>query len=742
MIRPAVMSLALTGFVVALAPAATAQRQQAVGAGVTQLDTLGELKGVDMSGSATTGTLDIGVLNGPATNIDSSNNPLVTGVLAISTAVTSQGNIVFNSGSTVYGAIGQAPPTGPYFLLLSAGNTGTVVNFLGPVYATTITNLGTGTINFESGTDNAGATSFGGNGTITLAADTSLTGAITTVAADTGTLALGAGSLIGGAVGGGAGLKTISMAAGTATIQGAADTYTMSLGTGTLVINGALALADGGAGGVVNTTIASNTLYGNVRVLGATSLGPAVTINVNVPASAALTVGTVFDIIQTQAGTTQTGTDGSVITAAITNTSNPLYSFVAVPLAGTINGLVAIKVTSIPLLVPITPVTPVTPVVPTQPIAAPVVPVLITLPASPAVIALIGTIDALTTPAQVTDAVAALAPSTADLATPDNTFIAASAFQDLAMTRLQPLCAAVARTGGTAPPTATCHGTGQPAGWWLKAFGYAGNQNAQHGFTGYTSNLAGTMIGYDAPLGPDSRLGLAVGYARGNINQYGADTGANFNTYQATAYLGHLAGPWFVNADLSFGWNDYTETRQISFPGFGATAQGRYSGRDYTGYAITGYNIAAGRLTLTPLASLQYTYVSLDKYVESGAGVVSLNVGSQAYSYLQSGLGAEASEEFQVNGGVLLAQLHAKWLHSIANPDIRETAAFNVPGSDSFTTPGYRTGADIFNGGAGITLLSCACTTKLWSIEAVYDFYARTRGYVAHAGMLKYTRSF
>lgn len=114
-----------------------AQRQQAVGAGIIPLDATGQLNGVDLSASGITGTLSVGVPGGPPTDIFTLNNPFVPGSLAVSTGASSQGNITFNSSSSVFGNIGVTQPGGPFLLNIGAGAAGTTVNFLGSVFATT-----------------------------------------------------------------------------------------------------------------------------------------------------------------------------------------------------------------------------------------------------------------------------------------------------------------------------------------------------------------------------------------------------------------------------------------------------------------------------------------------------------------------------------------------------------------------------------------------------------------------------
>ena len=456
--RGAYRVLPLVALLGAWSAPAFAQRQTAVGPGVTVLSPTGSLNGVDMSDSGTTGTLSVGVVGGSATDILSRNAPFVAGPIAVSTAASSQGNIVFNSSSTVFGDIGVTQPGGPFLLNISGGNAGATVNFLGAVYATTLNVSGTGTVNFLSGTPNIVAANFAADGTISLAPNTTVIGALTTTAgANTGTLLLGGGSTLNGAVGGAVGLRSISVVGGSnlagvaASITGATDVYTLSLGTNTLNVGGALTIANVGAGGVVNTTIASSSVYGNVRVVGATNLGPRLTVNVTVPSSAALAVGTQFNIIQTQAGTLQSGTNGSVLAVTVQDPTNPLYSFSAVPLAGTIAGLVAIRTDSIPLIAPLV-ATPGVILPVAAPVVVPVVPVLVALipTAAPAadILTVIAPINALTTPGAVVNAVAQLAPSTASLAAPAMTFQTTRQFQELFVARLNMVLCRQAKARG------------------------------------------------------------------------------------------------------------------------------------------------------------------------------------------------------------------------------------------------------------------------------------------------------
>jgi uncharacterized protein with beta-barrel porin domain len=688
------------------------------------------------------------------------NNPPVAGLLAVSTGASSQGNIVFNSSSTVFGGVGVTQPGGPFLLNISGGAAGTVVNFQGPVYATTLDVTGTGSVNFNSGSTNITATNFAADGVINLAPNTTVIGALTTTAgANTGTLALGGGSVLDGAVGGAIELRAINVVGGsnlagvTASVTGAANAYSFSLGTNTLNVGGALTIANGGTGGVINTTLASQTLYGNIRPVGATNLGPTLQVNVTVPSTAFIPVGSVFNIVQTRAGTVQSGTNGSVVQVTIQDPTNPLYTFSAVPAAGTVAGLVTIKTTGIPLLAPITPHPGAAPP-PALPIAAPVVPVLLSLAVTPSpdLTTVLAAIDNLNTPAAVVNAVAQLAPSTAGLAAPLATFQGSRQFEGLWLSHLDDvMCGQVSQLRQVSQPGAeqpsSCSRNGSHSGWWLKGFGYFGHQGAQDAFTGYDSTIAGGMIGYDAPLralafGGETRLGLSVGYARTTIDGQTFVASTNFDSYRAAAYLAHERGPWFVDGDVSLGWSDYSALRQIIIPGVDRTAQAKHGGRDETAYITTGYHFFSGKFTITPLASLQYTHVSLDHYTEIGAGDVDLSVDSQSYDFLESALGVKLARAFSQGDGTYVPEVHVKWLHELINPTFRNTAAFALAGSPSFVTPELAIADDTFNPGIGLTFLSCGCTARTWSLEAVYDYYLRSDNYFAQQIMAKFTPQF
>jgi len=691
------------------------------------------LDGVNLNFGLATDHLNIGSVVSDTVNIFTGNSDYTQ--VAVTTNGNAKGVLVFKGSSTVYGGIG-ASGTALYGI---TANDGTTLNFLGTVFLSTgHLDVGSGTVNFKSGAaivNNTLATNFlasaGTTGKISLDTNTIVIGALTTATDNQGTLALASGSILDGAVGDAStvhGLQSINVVGSgvSARITGAVDAYSFDLGSNTLNIGPAGGAATGaltiGAAGVINTTITSDTVYGNIKPQGASSLGTTITVNVTVPSGAYLSLNKLFDIVQASSSLT----NATVVTVVVTPSSNPLYKFEPVPLNGTTGAVVTIKTTG-------------TPIKPANPVANPVADVvgnaLLTLPStSPLVVA----INALTTAGAVANAEAQLAPSTPSLAAPLVTYQGIREFQNLWLAHLD----ACGQVSWPSEDKENCKGKDAVSGWWLKGFGYWGSQNARGAFTAYDSRIIGTMLAYDRSLGLNTRGGLGFGYAQSTIKGKVFDANTDSDTYQAVAYIGHESGPWFVDGSASFGWNEYQDRRHVEFTGVDTTAKAKYNGQDYTAFGRTGFRIPVQQFTITPMASLQYSRVNIDGYTEKEAGSdVDMVVRSQHYDYLESGLGAKVERDFIWRRLTFVPEGHFEWLHKLSNPKLGQTAAY-FAGSESFTTPGLRTVADSYHAGVGLTLLSCSCSATTWSLEGGYDYYWRTDGYAANQVTMRLTNRF
>lgn len=669
---------------------------------------VGVASGVDTQGP---GTLTVG-----SQNINTGNDPGG----AITTDAANTAGILFNGSSTVTGFVGK---TGTTFLNIAAGTNGNTVTFNGPVYSTTFSVAGTGIVNFNGGfTSNTGSTmDFAGDGFINVGPGQTVKAAITNSAgASTGTLTLNGNSILDGAVGAASGLKQINVVGGNALITGQANAAAYTLGTNTLNVAGAFAIP---VAGTINTTIFSPSLYGKIVPVGAATIGNALQVHVTV--TGPIPVGSQFNIVDATSGT-----NGSTVTAT-SNTTRYLFSA-----APTTNGLVKIIATQIPLAVVVAP-TP-------NPVAPIIAPVIDALPVTPATAPLLTAITLLPTAPEVAHALAQLQPSTVSLASPQASYRVTQQFQGLWEAHMENTAQPCLQNNQpderkTLRPdnAAACepNSTRRPQ-LWGAAFGYAGTQQSQNGYEGYTDNSFGAMLAYDIPLSQALTAGLGVRYARSTLDGMASTGRGNIRSYQATAYLGYAPGPWFVNGALVYGQDDYSSSRQVVFPGLNSTAVASYNGHQYTAFGAAGYHfyVGDGRTVITPIATLQYTNLKIASYTEKGSEEINLKVNSQNDDYLQSGLGVKLARDLDNSGAnIVRPEVHVNWLHSFRGQTTSNTAAFES-GGPAFTATGVKTGQNVFDVGAGLLLAS---NTK-WSLESVFD-YQFNNSYRAGQVMVKFT---
>ena len=240
----------------------------------------------------------------------------------------------------------------------------------------------------------------------------------------------------------------------------------------------------------------------------------------------------------------------------------------------------------------------------------------------------------------------------------------------------------------------------EASGMWAKPYGSYLNQSTLQGIQGYNAWNAGTVVGYDHLINDNLTLGVSGGYAYGQVNSDINDASTDINSGQGTIYAGYQGEehPYFIDGAGTFAWNWYDGRRDISIGSLNRTADASYDGQQYGAYLGGGYKFKFDdHWGITPLASLQYTHLAVGSYTETNANSLDLNVSSQSYDTLESGLGASISTVKECDWGLLTPEVHAKWLYDIINDNMTVTSSFTGGGA-SFTSSGARpakSGADI-----------------------------------------------
>ena len=266
---------------------------------------------------------------------------------------------------------------------------------------------------------------------------------------------------------------------------------------------------------------------------------------------------------------------------------------------------------------------------------------------------------------------------------------------------------------------------------WGKGFGKYIHQKPRGLSNGYRATIWGTALGGDIPAFNNSlRLGLSGGYAQSGINSKDNSGRTDIDSYSSMLYGGYIddTKPYYINGAFSFAYNTYEGSRQIAVGTIMRSANSDYDGRQYSALVDGGYTFKLKKLRLTPITSLQYTRLHLKEYTETGAGALNLNVRSQDYDMLQSGLGLKLERPFKIKSGTIVSEARFKWLYDFIG-DRQETTATFSGGGGSFATEGFDPARNSFDMGTKLSLI----TEGGWSFEANYDFQYK-EDFRSHAG--------
>ena len=670
--------------------------------GVAPGDSVGQTTGVDTTGA---GLLTVN----PNININTLND--VGG--GITSNINNVASILFTGNSTITGFTGTNTIR---FIDITAGANATTVNFNGDVFTTAFALSGTGIVNFNGNVNQgivAASSNFAGDGFINIGANKLFKSAITTNTANTGTLTLNGGSSVIGAIGGANGLKRINVIGGNVSVTGAIQARQFDLDTNTLTMIGALTT---NVAGIINTTFASNSVFGKIVVNGNSAINAA-GVTVIPTVTGALTNGTTYRIVEAPSGT------NNAAVSVIYN--SPRYTFAGLP---TTLGNVDIVLTNIAPLATLV----------TSTGALAVSPILdINAPLNTDFRLIQDAIAVLPNAASINNALTQLVPGNTNLAAPWIAGQATRMFEDQLMAHFDEVqnnccdttCDLTKPSNVKNPQE--CKDKKQHSNWWGKAMGNAGNQDNRDGISGYEIAGAGLMLGYDVPLSDQTRIGLGGGYTNTSIEDNNSSAKTKVDSYQVTGYFDYAPQPWFVRAALTAGIDKYDSNRLISFPGINRSVNADYRGKQYTGLVTVGKHLYVNETIITPLASLQASHIKVDSFSENGGGDINLNVNKQDYDFLQSSLGVKAERVIKTSNGAVSPEIHARWFHDFSSTTMEQTASF-AGGGSSFSAQGIKQDRDSYNVGTGFTMAYCNCENNAWSVKGLYDYKWNNSDYSSH----------
>ncbi|WP_456309464.1 autotransporter domain-containing protein [Serratia proteamaculans] len=257
---------------------------------------------------------------------------------------------------------------------------------------------------------------------------------------------------------------------------------------------------------------------------------------------------------------------------------------------------------------------------------------------------------------------------------------------------------------------------------WGKPFYGSARQGMVDNVSGYRAHYGGLVLGTDRQILDSWRAGAALSYSRTSVK--GQDnvkgSSSDVDAWGGILYATYSGEPWFVNLSTSLTRQSYDSQRQVAFDGFNDNASAHFTGQQVALKSEVGYPLALGaNTTLTPLASLSYSYLHQGSYQENSDNGSALDVDSAHSQSVESSLGGKLAHSWSTPAGDLSPFVQVMWTHQYDRSPMTTHSGFSADslGETRFTSQGARQAADSADTSVGVSLAHADDLT----LEARYD---------------------
>jgi len=180
---------------------------------------------------------------------------------------------------------------------------------------------------------------------------------------------------------------------------------------------------------------------------------------------------------------------------------------------------------------------------------------------------------------------------------------------------------------------------------WGEGFGSWGRIATDGNAGSVETSTGGFIIGADAAVGDDYRIGIAGGFTSTETDM---DARASSATNESVFGAIYGSGRWgAINARLgaSLLVHDIDTTRRITFPGLTDSASSSYDGTTVQAFGELGYRFGMGAVELEPFVGASVLRLHTDPFVENG-GVAALTGYGRTYDLATTTVGIRAEARF------------------------------------------------------------------------------------------------
>lgn len=231
---------------------------------------------------------------------------------------------------------------------------------------------------------------------------------------------------------------------------------------------------------------------------------------------------------------------------------------------------------------------------------------------------------------------------------------------------------------------------------WFKPFGGWTEQDTRQGVTGYDIDSYGLALGFDGDVTSSWNVGFAFAYINSAVesNLAAGSHTIDMDSYQTKVYATNMLDDvTAVNLQVGVGLSNYDSNRRLFS---GATAAADYDSwnTQLSAELERSYQVSDHTM-MTPYVHADYSYVDVEGYSETGAGVLSLNVGADSADSLIIGAGVKTSHAVSTS---LLLMADMGIGYDVLTDRSNLTSSF-AGGGANFTTEGMKPDEVVYNAG-------------------------------------------
>lgn len=223
-------------------------------------------------------------------------------------------------------------------------------------------------------------------------------------------------------------------------------------------------------------------------------------------------------------------------------------------------------------------------------------------------------------------------------------------------------------------------------GFFISGSGEVVDIDSTSAARGSSFDTGGVTVGADYRIDEHFVVGAAIGYANTSAD-LSLGGSLESNSAKISVYSTYYNSGFYVEGILGAGYGS-VETRRLTAGGY---ARGDTEATNYSALLGTGYDFRIGNWSFGPLASLTYSRVGIDDFVEEGA-IGALYINSQDRDSLKSALGVQTSYSARIGSVTVTPFARAKWEHELLDSTSSIEAGFTP--DDYFTVDGPEIGTD------------------------------------------------